>query len=366
MRTTAAHSTPPTAGPPPTMDATAAPCALNRILIVTDAWHPQVNGVVRTLQHLADCLAATRITVGFLTPDGFRTLPLPSYPEIRLALARPARVARQIAAFAPDHVHIATEGPLGILARRACRSSGLIFTTSYHTRFPEYLRARLPVPERWIYWWLRRFHNAGAGTLVATPSLGKELAAHGFANVRLWTRGVDTELYRPDRIKTLDLPRPIFLTVGRVAVEKNLPAFLDLDLPGSKVVVGDGPALAALKRRYPHVTFLGTHTGTDLAEIYASSDVFVFPSRTDTFGIVLLEALASGLPVAAYNVTGPADIFADGVGGVLSDELGQAAIAALSIDRETARRKAASFSWAGCAALFMRHIRAAHPELPPA
>lgn len=334
--------------------------AFKRILIVTDAWHPQVNGVVRTLQHLAENLVDAGMIVEFLTPGGFRTIPLPSYPDIRLALASPGSIARRIEAFRPDHIHIATEGPLGILARRYCRSRGEAFTTSYHTRFPEYVRARVPVPERWLYWWLRRFHNAGAGILVATPSLAKELVDRGFANVRLWTRGVDTEFYRPDRAGVLDLPRPIFLSVGRVAVEKNLPAFLDLDLPGSKVVVGDGPALAALKERYPDAVFLGTRVGEALADIYASCDVFVFPSRTDTFGIVLLEALASGLPVAAYNVTGPADVFADGIGGVLADDLGQAARDALSIDRGAARRKATTYSWAACAALFMRHVRAAH------
>ena len=246
---------------------------------------------------------------------------MPSYPDIRLALATPGRIAARIAAFKPDHIHIATEGPLGILARRYCLSRGRAFTTSYHTRFPEYIRDRVPVPEAWSYAWLRRFHNAGAGTLVAAPSLGAELTARGFDKIRQWTRGVDTTMFSPDRRKVLDLPRPIFLYVGRVAVEKNLPAFLDLDLPGSKVVVGDGPALTALEARYPQVNFLGVHSGAALANIYASCDAFVFPSRSDTFGIVLLEALASGLPVAAYNVTGPGDVFADGVGGVLSDDL---------------------------------------------
>ncbi len=339
--------------------------ACRRILIVTDAWHPQVNGVVRTLQNLADNLATLGVAVGFLTPAGFRTIPLPSYPDIRLALASPGKVAERIESFGPDHIHIATEGPLGILARRHCRSRGHIFTTSYHTRFPEYVHARVPIPESWLYGWLRRFHNAGAGTLVATPSLAQELTGRGFRHVRLWTRGVDMELYRPDRQQVLDLPRPIFLSVGRVAVEKNLPAFLDLDLPGSKVVVGDGPALSTMKDRYPDVTFLGLRTGTDLADIYASSDVFVFPSRTDTFGIVLLEALASGLPVAAYNVTGPADIFADGVGGVLADgDLKAAALAALAIPRDVPREKAAAYSWAACAATFLRHVSATHRPQP--
>ncbi|MEQ1949987.1 glycosyltransferase family 1 protein [Mesorhizobium sp. CN2-181] len=338
----------------------------SRILIVTDAWHPQVNGVVRTLQHLGDNLVAMGQTVEFLTPQEFRTIPMPSYPDIRLALAMPWQVAKRIEAFQPDHVHISTEGPLGLLARRHCLKRGYVFTTSYHTRFPEYVRARVPIPESWIYRRLRRFHNSGAGTLVATPSLARELTERGFEHVRLWTRGVDTDFYRPDRKPVLDLPRPIFLSVGRVAVEKNLPAFLDLDLPGSKVVVGDGPALASLRERYPEAHFLGMHTGKALAHIYASCDVFVFPSRTDTFGIVLLEALASGLPVAAYDVTGPADVFADGVGGALSQDLREAAMAALNIDRDAARQKATTYSWAACAAMFMRHVRAAHVEQPTA
>jgi glycosyltransferase involved in cell wall biosynthesis len=334
-----------------------------RIMLVTDAWHPQINGVVRTLDRLAQELAADGHMVELLTPSGFRTVPLPSYSDIRLALATPNQIARRIEAARPDHVHIATEGPLGLLARRFCLARDVNFTTSYHTRFPEYLRARLPVPESWTYRWLRRFHNAGAGTLVATPSLAGELTQRGFTNVRLWTRGVDTRTYRPDRRPALDLPRPILLSVGRVAVEKNLPAFLDLDLPGSKVVVGDGPALATLQMQYPDVVFLGVKTGEELADIYASADLFVFPSRTDTFGIVLLEALASGLPVAAYPVTGPLDVLNDGLGGVLSEDLGQAVRAALTIPRGDARAKAMNYSWSSCRALFLRHVRAAHGDI---
>lgn len=328
-----------------------------RVLMVTDAWHPQINGVVRTLERLAEHLPAQNAEAHFLSPQLFSTLPMPSYPDIRLALATPGQVADRIAAARPDHVHIATEGPLGIMARRICLSRGLIFTTSYHTRFPEYLRARLPIPESWTYRWLRRFHNAGAGTMVATPSLAADLAARGFQGLRLWTRGVDTEQFSPDRRGDLGLPRPVFLSVGRVAVEKNLSAFLDLDLPGSKIVVGDGPALAMLRARYPHVAFLGAKTGDELAAIYASADVFVFPSRTDTFGNVLLEALASGVPVAAYPVMGPVDIFADGRGGALSEDLRAAALIALDIPSETARAKAQDYSWATCAELFMSHAR---------
>jgi glycosyltransferase involved in cell wall biosynthesis len=334
-----------------------------RILIVTDAWRPQVNGVVRTLEKLGEALQERGVEVEFLTPEGYPTLPLPSYPEIRLALASARRIAQRIEAAAPDCIHIATEGPLGFLARRACLASGRTFTTSYHTRFPEFLRARTPVPESWSYACMRRFHNAGRGTLVATPSLAAELAAKGFNNLRPWTRGVDAELFNPQkkigprRKAELDLPRPIFLCVGRVAVEKNLPAFLDLDLPGSKVVVGDGPDIARLKTRYPDAHFLGTRVGEELAGLYAASDVFVFPSRTDTFGNVLLEALASGCPVAAFPVTGPIDIVGETRCGVLSEDLRAASLAALDISRESARNRALAYNWAECASQFLSHLR---------
>jgi len=332
-----------------------------RILIVTDAWRPQVNGVVRTLEKLAETLQERGVEVTFLTPEGYPSLPLPSYPEIRLAVASARQIAQRIADAAPDCIHIATEGPLGFLARRACLAGGRSFTTSYHTRFPEFLRARTPVPESWGYACMRRFHNAGCGTLVATPSLAAELAAKGFTNLRPWTRGVDTALFNPRKRVGLDLPGtilpgPIFLSVGRVAVEKNLPAFLDLDLPGSKIVVGDGPDLARLRARYPAVHFLGTRTGEELAAIYAASDVFVFPSRTDTFGNVLLEALASGCPVAAYPVTGPLDIVGETRCGVLSEDLREAALGALTVPRERARNRALAYSWAECASQFLAHL----------
>ena len=329
-----------------------------RILIVTDAWHPQVNGVVRTLEKLAETLAASGDEVRFLTPQAFRTLPMPGYREIRLAIATPSGVRRHIEAAEADAIHIATEGPLGILARRYCLHRGLDFTTSYHTRFPEFVSARLPVPERWTYRWLRRFHNAGKAMLVATPSLRNELFERGFTGIGLWARGVDTELFHPDRRRDLDLPRPIFINVGRVAVEKNLPAFLDLDLPGSKVVVGDGPDLARLKAAYPDAHFPGAKFGAELAELYASADVFVFPSRTDTFGNVILESLASGTPVAAYPVTGPFDILAEGRGGVLSHDLREASLAALSAPRADARATALDYSWDECARQFLSHLQA--------
>lgn len=325
------------------------------VLVVTDAWHPQVNGVVRTLDELARSLKEQGIAIDFLTPDRFTTVPLPFYSDIRLALPTRRQVANEIDALAPDYIHIATEGPLGLVARGICLRRGLPFTTSYHTRFPEFVSARLPIPEDWSYWWLRQFHNSGNGMMVATATLGTEMAARGFHNIKRWTRGVDTALFDPARRQNLSLPHPIFLNVGRVAVEKNLPAFLDLNLPGSKVVVGDGPDLALLRQRYPDVHFLGRRLGTELAAIYASADVFVFPSRVDTFGNVILEALASGCPVAAFPVTAPNDILGDG-GGVLSTDLRQAALDALALSREDARQKALTFSWSECARQFLSNL----------
>lgn len=332
-----------------------------RVLVVTDAWHPQVNGVVRTLSKLAEVLAEMGVEATFLTPEPFRSFPMPFYPDIRLALATPRRIARRIAEAAPDFIHIATEGPLGQLARRSCLKRGLAFTTSYHSKFPEYLSARLPIPESWTYARLRDFHNSGQGCMVATASLGEDLARHGFRNIRQWTRGVDADLFNPTKRGKLDLPGPIFLCVGRVAVEKNLPAFFDLDLPGSKVVVGDGPELATLKKRYPDAHFLGALPNEELARVYASSDVFVFPSRTDTFGNVLLEAMASGCPVAAYPVTGPIDIV--GQGGVVAQDLRDAAMLALDISREAARANALNYSWPACTRQFLSHLRPAKGQV---
>jgi len=335
-----------------------------RILMVTDAWRPQVNGVVHTLERLTENLTAYGVDVEFLTPDRFRTLPMPTYPDIRLALTTPRNVRRLIGASSAQHIHIVTEGPLGWMARRHCLAEGQPFTTSYHTRFPEYVTARLPVPEDWTYRWLRSFHNAGQGTMVATASLADDLASRGFSRLQPWTRGVNIEHFHPDRKATLDFPRPIFLCVGRVAVEKNLPAFLDLDLPGSKVIVGEGPELARLKARYPDTHFLGHRPNDELAGIYAASDVFVFPSRTDTFGNVIIEALASGTPVAGFPVTGPIDIVGDGVGGVVDDDLRQAALAALDIDRKAAREVALRYTWKACTEMFLENIRSARAVVP--
>lgn len=329
-----------------------------RILVASDAWHPQVNGVVRTYERLAIELAALGVEMTVLAPHEFRTLPCPTYPEIRLALPGLSRVAKRIRMLKPDAVHIATEGPIGWMARRYCRTRGIRFTTSFHTRFPEYLRERFFIPTGLSLALLRRFHNAGAGLMVATPTLARELESQGFERVLPWTRGVDTGLFRPRAVRLFG-EGPVFLYVGRIATEKNIAAFLDLELPGRKVVVGAGPDLQPLQAKYPDVLFTGKKTGEELAECYASADVFVFPSRTDTFGMVLLEAMASGLPVAALPVCGPQDVVTDGITGVLSNDLRQAALAALSLDRARVADKAAEYSWEHAARLFLANITGA-------
>ncbi|MCW2245411.1 glycosyltransferase involved in cell wall biosynthesis [Azospirillum fermentarium] len=327
------------------------------ILIVTDAWTPQVNGVVRTISTVRAELEAMGHTVEVIGPDRFRTVPMPTYPEIRLALGAGRRLRAMIEAMRPDCIHIATEGPLGFAARRWCVKRGIPFTTAYHTRFPEYVRDRVPVPLALSYAVVRRFHKPAAAVMVATPSIEQDLLARGFTNIRRWTRGVDTDLFRPRDKGFLDLPRPIALYVGRVAVEKNLEDFLKLDLPGTKVVVGDGPARAELQARYPEVHWAGARHGEDLARHYAAADVFVFPSRTDTFGLVLLEALASGVPVAAYPVPGPLDVV-DGSGtGCLSEDLAEAVETALTIPPERCRDYALGFSWRRSAEQFLANLR---------
>ena len=326
-----------------------------KILVATDAWG-QTNGVVFAYQRIAAPVEEFGAELAFVTPEGFPSLPLPTYPGIRLALASADEVGRRIDRLEPTHVHIATEGPVGWAARRYCLMRGLTFTTSYHTRFPEYVAARLPVPLSWSYAFLKRFHAPAERTLVPTFSMKRELEARGFGRVALWTRGVDHALFHPNRAVALDLPRPIFLNVGRLAVEKNLEAFLRLDLPGSKVVVGDGPARETLEKAYPDVRFLGEKFGADLAETFASADVFVFPSRTDTFGVVLIEALASGTPVAAYPVTGPLDVIDDSGAGALDEDLRKACLAALEIPREQARARSLDFTWRESARQFVEHV----------
>jgi glycosyltransferase involved in cell wall biosynthesis len=335
---------------------------MSKVLIVTDAWHPQTNGVVRCLESVGNQLRAEGDEVHYLTPEGFWTLPLPTYPEIRLSLASPSLIASNIAKVAPDHIHIATEGPLGLLARHSCLEAGLLFTSSYHTRFPEYVAARMPVPEDWIYSYLRWFHSAAAATLVPTASMRAELEARQFKNLRTWTRGVDAGLFSPGpKSQFAGVPGPHLLYVGRVAVEKNVRAFLALDVPGTKIVVGDGPALAELTAAFPDALFLGRKVGAELSEIYRSADVFVFPSRTDTFGNVMIEALSSGVPVAAYPVTGPVDVLTDPASGVVEDDLAVAVRRALTLSREAARAHASRFTWAECARLFRAALVPSQP-----
>jgi glycosyltransferase involved in cell wall biosynthesis len=338
-----------------------------RILVATDAWHPQVNGVVRTLTTTAESARALGAEVSFLTPESFRTFAMPSYRDLRLALPRPAKVARLIAEARPDAIHIATEGPIGLLVRRYCRKHDLPFTTSFHTRFPDYVSARAPVPESWVWATLRWFHGTSEAVMAATPALAAELRARGFRNVVLWPRGVDTSLFRP-RDVDLCLPKPVYLCVGRVAVEKNLEAFLDLDLPGTKVIVGDGPARTALEQSYPDAVFLGSQQGEALAAAYAAADVFVFPSRTDTFGLVLLEALASGLPVAAFPVMGPRDVIGDAPVAVLSEDLRSACLSVLHISPQACVEFAGRHTWEAAARAFidnMAQIGAVPAETEP-
>jgi glycosyltransferase involved in cell wall biosynthesis len=325
-------------------------------LIVTDAWHPQVNGVVRSIERIGAELSARGIRVDYLTPQDFWTVPMPGYQEIALAMARPDAVGRRIDAVRPESIHIATEGPLGYVARSYCVKRRLPFSTAYHTQFPEYLRARLPVPLLLSYRYMRWFHAAATWCLVGTPYLQKLLEQRGFTNTAIWTKGVDTDLFSPAHRTDLPHPKPIFLYVGRVAVEKNIEAFLKLDLPGTKLVVGGGPSLERLRTDYPHVVFAGQHQGVELARFFASADVFVFPSRTDTFGLVLLEALASGTPVAAYPVTGPIDVIGTAPVGVLDEDLGAAAMAALGVSRDACRAHSLQFSWTASAEQFLRHL----------
>ncbi|WP_439568464.1 glycosyltransferase family 4 protein [Sphingopyxis sp.] len=329
-----------------------------RILIVSDAWEPQINGVVRTLQATIAELRAAGHEVEIISPDLFRSIPCPSYPEIRLAFAGWRKVGRHIRTFAPQAIHISTEGPLGLAARRWCMKHGFPFTTAYHTRFPEYVAARLPLSPAFVWRFIRWFHRPARHIMVATRSLARELADQGLGQTMMWERGVDHDLFHADRAPHpayADLPRPIQLYVGRVAVEKNIGAFLDIDRPGTKVIVGDGPALAALKAQHRGVLFLGKLGGETLAAAYAGADVFVFPSRTDTFGLVVIEALSCGTPVAAYPVPGPGDII-QGDAGALDEDLGHAIDMALACDRTDAEALGARYSWASCTAQFAKAL----------
>ncbi len=327
-----------------------------RVLVATDAWHPQVNGVVRTLQTLASTAPRFGAEIEFLTHQGLRTFPLPTYPAIRCAITAPGTIARKIEAIKPDAIHIATEGTIGHAVRRYCIGRRIAFTTSFHTRLPDYVTARVPIPESWVWRWLRRFHGRAERVMVSTQSLISELSDRGFRNPVLWPRGVDGELFAPRRAAPLDLSRPIFLTVGRVAVEKNIEAFLSLDLPGTKVVVGDGPMKPELMQRFPQAVFVGEKHRDELAAIYAAADVFVFPSRTDTYGLVMLEALSCGVPVAAFPVAGPNDVIGNASVGVLSEDLREACLRALTIDRKACRNFAEQMTWERCAKMFLDNL----------
>ncbi|HUO93151.1 MAG TPA: glycosyltransferase family 1 protein [Rhizomicrobium sp.] len=328
-----------------------------KLLIVTDAWAPQVNGVVRTLETLGKDLEALGHEVRYATPEGRFTLPLPTYSEIRLAVFPRRSLEKMIDSFTPDAIHIATEGPLGLSARAICLKRSIPFTTSFHTRFPDYVHARFPfIPESAVYSFLRWFHGPARTLMVATPSLKQELESHGFRNVRIWSRGVDVERFRPIPEASLPFPHPIWLYVGRVAIEKNIEAFLGLDLPGTKVVIGDGPARTQLQRRYPTARFLGPKVGEELVRHYAASDVFVFPSKTDTFGLVMLEALACGVPVAAFPVQGPRDVIGDTNVAALDDDLGRACLKAAKISRDACRQFALTRSWRTCTAQFLSNL----------
>mgnify|MGYP005810605297 FL=1 len=341
--------------------------APQRIAIVTDAWLPQMNGVVRTLTTTCDHLRAQGHEVLVISPDQFSNVACPTYPEIRLALALPGVVGERLRTFAPEAIHIATEGPLGMAARGYCTRRGIRFTTAYHTQFPDYLASRTHLPAQWFWRYIEWFHRPARRVLVATESISAELREHGLPQLHRWSRGVDLACFTPDAPpppEFADLPRPIQLYVGRVAVEKNIGAFLANGYPGSKVVVGDGPALETLRADHPEVHFLGRRTGPDLAGCYAGADVFVFPSRTDTFGLVMIEALACGTPVAAFPVPGPRDIVTEQV-GALSENLDRAIAAALFCDRKSCADYGAGFSWSAATGQFLAGLAALEPEALP-
>jgi len=337
-----------------------------KIVTITDAWRPQINGVVNTIARTNKQLEKLGHTAYVISPQDFRTVPLPSYPEIRLALFPGRRVHTMLDALSPDAVHIATEGPLGLAARAWCLKHHFPFTTAFHTQFPEYVWLRARIPLAISYRLMRWFHGPASTLMVATPTLHQRLTRWGFRNLVYWSRGVDTRLFRP-RIKSyIDANRPIFLYMGRVAIEKNIEAFLKLDLPGTKYVVGSGPDLETLRRKYPTTRFTGFKSDEELAKHVAAADVFVFPSRTDTFGMVMIEALACGVPVAAYPVQGPVDVIENGVTGCLNDDLREAALAALQLDPQRCRDAAQEYTWEACTRQFLVHLEAARRGSPEA
>ena len=327
-----------------------------KITIATDAWEPQTNGVVTTLKATIEKLGQMGHEVRVISPKGLASIPAPSYPEIRLAIAPGFHIAREIKSFRPNAIHISTEGPIGVAMRRYCRRHKLPFTTSYHTRYPEYLNARWPIPLSVSYAWLRGFHGAAARTFVSSNSLRTQLSSKRFENLHQWQRGVNLELFRPLEqlpAELAGLPRPIMAYMGRVAVEKNIDAFLRLDVPGTKLVIGNGPARAALSERHPEALFIGYRFGDELAAMLSAADVFVFPSLTDTFGLAMIEALACGVPVAAFPVPGPIDVIEPGVTGVLNEDLGTAIRGALLLDRRVCAERAKAFTWEAATEQFL-------------
>lgn len=328
-----------------------------RIAVVTDAWYPQPNGVVRVMGTVVERLKRLGHEVQVVSPNLFRTMACPTYPEIRLSLFPARQVTRLLEEFRPDAIHLATEGPLGSAARRYCLKRGLPFTTAYHSKFPEYIHARAPfLPLDLLYSGIRRFHAPSSRVMVPSHSVYDELTARGFTNVTPWSHGVDTEVFKPGPAMAVNLPRPIFMFLGRVTVEKNLPAFLDLKLPGSKIVVGSGPARESLMKRYPETPFFIANGDAELAMYYNAADAFVFPSLTDTFGLVMLEALACGVPVAAFPVTGPKDVIGSSGVGILDRDLAKAAVAALDLDKQKCREHALTFSWDAVVSEFLDYL----------
>lgn len=328
-----------------------------RIALITDTWVPNINGVVNSLLATMRCLQAEGHQVLMVTPDGLNSFACPGYPEIPLAIQPYAQVARQLDEFAPEAIHVATEGPVGLAARRYCLTRRLPFSSAYHTRFPEYLWHRSKIPTFLTYRWLRWFHAPASAVLVPTERMRQELKKKGFQNLALWGRGVDMEVFAPDEVgrRACCLKDTLFLYVGRVAQEKNLNAFLQLDLPGKKWVIGDGPERSRLEQRYPAVRFLGARAHHELPAYFNCADVFVFPSKTDTFGLVMVEAMACGVPVAAFPVAGPLDVIEQGVTGVMDEDLRRACLTALALPREQVRQAALCFSWQAATREFLQH-----------